>query len=67
MAMDRDKWRIITGAVKAGTQLWNQKKKICEGYDKQEMETQFSLPKPRGKRPLGRPSAPVQLFFYLFR
>jgi hypothetical protein len=27
MAMDRDKWRIITGAVKAGTWLWNQKKK----------------------------------------
>jgi hypothetical protein len=54
MAMDRDKWRIITGAVKAGTQLWNQRK-ICEGYDKQEMETQFSLPKPRGKRSLGRP------------
>jgi hypothetical protein len=24
MAMDRDKWRIITGAVKAGTWLWDQ-------------------------------------------
>jgi hypothetical protein len=29
MAMDRDKLRIITGAVKAGTGLWNQKKKKC--------------------------------------
>jgi hypothetical protein len=27
MAMDRDKWRIITWVVKAGTRLQNQKKK----------------------------------------
>jgi hypothetical protein len=26
MAVDRDKWRIITGAVKVGTRLQNQKK-----------------------------------------
>jgi hypothetical protein len=30
MAMDRDKWRIITGALKAGTWLLNQKEKILD-------------------------------------
>jgi hypothetical protein len=38
MAMDRDKWRVITGAVKAGTRLWNHTKKTTKTKTKEREE-----------------------------